>query len=261
MYFGNNRKQLFIINIIAVLLVFILFISKFSVAQNGKNITIFSTIVLFLYLVVQFLNVKKSIDITDNDLFEKVLNEKVRTATEKIELQYKEKEAKKTEEEQETKATTEQIEKIVPKGAFKKPENYASKLLENIANTTEALQGIFYMAEKQSEIFKPLAGFAVDYQENSAEFKLGEDLNGQAAKNQQILKVEEIPESYFDIESGLGKTKVSSLYFIPIVNDGITIALIELGLYKEILPSQLELLKNVCEVAGKKINELINSSN
>ena len=259
MYFGNNRKQLFLLVVIGVLMVALVFISLYNISQKEGGLTAWPFIFLLLFLADQFLIMKRIIDLTDEEKVERHITDKVIIEATNLELKYKEELAQKEEEEKQAKASSEQIEKILPKGSYKKVDSFCQKLLDNMANSTDALQGIVYLYNKETENYTPEVTFAIDKENVLKEFKSGENLTGQAAKNKEIVEVDEIPESYTEIDSGLGKTKTTSILFVPIVYDDVTWALIELGYYKKISEETLSLLKNVSDGVAKKINDLINS--
>lgn len=259
MYFGNSRKQLFLLSAIGVLMVILVFISFINIGQKDTGLTIWSYIFLFLFLIDQLYIMKKIIDITDERKVENHVSNKVIIEATNLELKYKEEQTQKEEKEKQEKASSEQLENLLPKGAFKKVDNFCLKLIENIANSTEALQGIVYLNDKETGDFKPKATFAIDKEIVLKDFKLGEGLTGQAAENKDIIEIDEVPENYTAIESGLGKAKTTSLVFVPIVHKEETLALIELGYYKKINEDTLALLKNVSSGVAIKINDLINS--
>lgn len=259
MNFGNNRNQLFLINIVAVLLVLFTFSALYNIIQKQGNLSIFPFILLILYLGVQFFFLKKTVELTDSNALDKIIKERVEAETIKIELKYIEQEAKKTEQEKQKKASQEQIENLLPKGNFKKVDTYCNKLLENISNGTEAIQGIFYLLNKETDTYQPVSGFATELDTINNIFEKGDGLAGQVAESCDIIQVEDIPEEYSTIKSGLGEAKISSLYITPFYLDDNSLGVAELGYYKNLSADQLELLKKVGEVAGKKIYELINS--
>lgn len=49
------------------------------------------------------------------------------------------------------------------------------------------------------------------------QFNLGEGLVGQAALEKQIIELNDLPEDYLGIESGLGKTKAAHIIIVPLV--------------------------------------------
>jgi hypothetical protein len=85
------------------------------------------------------------------------------------------------------------------------------------------------------------------------EFKSGEGLTGQAARNQQLLVISQIPEDYMEVYSGLGKALPSYLAIVPLIHKGHTIALIECTGYKH-SPQEIENMFRI--LAREMMNKL-----
>jgi uncharacterized membrane protein len=132
------------------------------------------------------------------------------TIEEKINTQVNNVRAKLLEELNQNKETVEEVNsqedientvsKILPKGTIKSPDTYAKKLLANMADEFQIMCGVFYSYDNQKKVFSRLADYAMSNKESIADFKIGENLNGQAAENQEIMVVSEITEDYFTVE-------------------------------------------------------------
>ncbi|CAK0764707.1 Histidine kinase [Azospirillaceae bacterium] len=62
-------------------------------------------------------------------------------------------------------------------------------------------------------------------------FALGEGLVGQCAVLRRVLVVDDAPEDYFFVESGLGKAKPRSLVFLPALTRDRVLAVVEIGFF------------------------------
>lgn len=123
---------------------------------------------------------------------------------------------------------------------IKNINTFSEKLLSNISSHFEILHGICYVAEKKS--FVVSAKYALNDDIKIPEFKSGETLPGQAAKNKELMIISDIPEDYFNAESGLGKSKPKNLIFLPVLHENETIALLELSTFKYPGNTHLELI-------------------
>jgi hypothetical protein len=117
----------------------------------------------------------------------------------------------------------------------KTPENAALKdlgegLLKNLSRELEIMSGIFYLENKGS--FQAVSTYATLASQDPYEFKLGEGLTGQAARNQQLMVLSRLPEEYLEVYSGLGKSLPSYLAIVPLVHKGRTVAVIECSGYR-----------------------------
>jgi len=148
------------------------------------------------------------------------------------------------------------INKIIPKGNFKNSESLIAKLLKNLADEFQIVCGIYYSFNKQKKVFSMQTSYALQSDAKVADFKTGENLNGQSAENQDIIIVNDIPEDYFTVESGLGKSLPRHLCLVPIVSDKKTIAVLEFATFIEMPERANEILSAVASHVGEKINSL-----
>jgi len=127
---------------------------------------------------------------------------------------------------------------FIPKGALIHDEKYslpmfAEETLSQISKFYPIVEALFYMREKGSEEFLPIGDYAYFSEKKPSGFKLGETLPGQVAKNMKPMSISDIPENYIIVTSGLGKAKPRHLYFLPLIVNEKTIAVIEMASFKE----------------------------
>jgi transcriptional regulator with GAF, ATPase, and Fis domain len=106
------------------------------------------------------------------------------------------------------------------------------KSLEAICKQLDAGQGAAYAAKTEGEtrLVELYAGFALTVNEHSApRYMYGEGLIGQAAASGQILYLDEIPEGYIKIISGLGSASPRYLIIVPIKRDTQTLGVLEIA--------------------------------
>jgi CheY-like chemotaxis protein/HAMP domain-containing protein len=90
------------------------------------------------------------------------------------------------------------------------------------------------------------ASYAYQHRKSiSDSFKLGEGLIGQAAVEKRLLTVTDVPESYMQIQSGLGNTKVSQIVILPLVIGEQVLGVVEMGRLRPLEPNHFELLEIV----------------
>ncbi len=146
------------------------------------------------------------------------------------------------------------IKKILPKDNSKLDlEKYTEKLLSNIAKEFDVVQGLFFVKEKESDIFNIAGKYAYFGDEEPKSFNLSETLSGQVAKNKTALNLKEIPENYVTILSGLGSSSPNHLIIIPIIVEDKTIAIVELASFKEFKRNFSDLLEGISDQIGKAL--------
>ncbi len=148
------------------------------------------------------------------------------------------------------------INNIVPKGKFKTPESLVKKLFTNLAGEFQIVCGIYYTYNKQKKVFSMQSSYALQSDETVSDFKMGENLNGQAAENEDIMIISDVPEDYFTIESGLGKAKPRHLVIIPFAGDKKTSAVLEFATFIEMPANGVEILSRMTKLVAEKLNQL-----
>lgn len=79
------------------------------------------------------------------------------------------------------------------------------------------------------------------------QFALGEGLIGQAAQNQQVMTLHDLPDHYMTVLSGMGQMRPRYLVIAPFLYNRQVIGVIELGTLHEFSPAHLEFLKLTSE--------------
>lgn len=109
-----------------------------------------------------------------------------------------------------------------------------SIILKNFSKTYEIVSGIAYAYNKNNNLFVPCSTFAIDKEIEILPFKTGEGLCGQCATDKKISTITDIPTDYFEVSSGLGTNLPNIIYILPVIKDNQTIAMFEIGSFKEI---------------------------
>jgi CheY-like chemotaxis protein/signal transduction histidine kinase len=105
---------------------------------------------------------------------------------------------------------------------------------------------LFVFSEKDRIEF--IGGFAVNAEQaRSRSFKPGEGLIGQAVADRKVRIVEDVPENYLDIFSGLGKQKPGFLMIVPCIFNRIVEGVLELGSLKPFDKGTLEYIDLISE--------------
>ncbi|ASB49040.1 hypothetical protein [Alkalitalea saponilacus] len=119
--------------------------------------------------------------------------------------------------------------------AATKFSSYQEKILKQLFESGKKSPTLHNFLHLMAEIFQ--AGAIILYKQTKPEgqfiveetyalpddfkpspFSKGEGLNGQAVEDEKALEIDEIPESYFLINSGLGSAPGNILYLLPIID-------------------------------------------
>ncbi|WP_373232612.1 response regulator [Cohnella sp.] len=84
----------------------------------------------------------------------------------------------------------------------------------------------------------------------------GEGLLGQSFRDAKPIILNEVPEGYVRISSGLGETCPSSLIIQPILHENTVLGIVELASISEFNSENIELLERLCEKLGTIVNNI-----
>lgn len=148
-----------------------------------------------------------------------------------------------------------QVKRLIPstKDVNTKKE-FCDALLIKFANEFKIAKGVVYLRNKDQ--YDAMATYAHFTATMPVSFKSGDGLNGQAVKDKRIICIDDIPEGYVKVISGLGEGSPKLLYFLPLIHNSEVIGLIELASFKK-LNTDFEILsKLLTETIFKQLKEL-----
>ncbi|WP_316572384.1 response regulator [Neobacillus sp. YIM B06451] len=131
-------------------------------------------------------------------------------------------------------------------------EGLAEQLMANLAPAVGASLGAFYLMENQS--LKKVGSYADGGgTAGRTDIALREGLAGQCAVKKEAIYIEDIPEDYSVISTGLGEMKPKSLLIAPVLVKDETVAVIELASLKPFTPAERMLANKVFETLGMAV--------
>ncbi|KAA9004161.1 response regulator [Paenibacillus spiritus] len=130
--------------------------------------------------------------------------------------------------------------------------------LQNTALALEIQYGAVYIAEESRPLLVRKAVYAGGAEEAEelpvASAAFGEGLLGQAAADQRMLVLENLPDDYLTVRSGLGRTAPRQDIIAPIVFEGYTVGVVELASITKWSAHQFQLLGQFLEVFAVAVN-------
>lgn len=116
--------------------------------------------------------------------------------------------------------------------------------------------GAVYIKDEDS-IYRLQGSFAFDAANASAKMiRPGEGLVGQAFLEGQMILVNDVPEDYLKIKSGLGEGPPKHLVYVPCKLTNEVLGVIELGSFREFTDVQLEFLREISESTAIAISSV-----
>ena len=149
-----------------------------------------------------------------------------------------------TEEGQETVFDLSFINQIVS-GKDESEEKYR-KALTALCSQLEASQGAIYMiqGEKNKRLLELYTSYAMSLAESTKPtFEFGEGLVGQAAQSEKTLIIDDIPDNYIKIISGLGSASPTHLAVVPFKLDGKLHGVAELSSFQKFSEQDIKMVE------------------
>jgi HAMP domain-containing protein/signal transduction histidine kinase/CheY-like chemotaxis protein len=134
----------------------------------------------------------------------------------------------------------------------------AQLLLSELTPLVGAQHGTFYIAEQSEDtLLKLLAGYAIDdHGDIPRQFKTGQGLIGQCAKERARILVTNVPGEYVRINSSLGNAVPVSIVVLPVLFEGDVKAAIELASFGQFSEVHLAFLDQLTQSIGIVLNTI-----
>ena len=128
------------------------------------------------------------------------------------------------------------------------------KILSLLCDQIKAGQAILYKRELNETLLRPVSSFAyVKDRSEDLSFDIGDGLPGLAAKEGKMMILDNIPEGYFNIVSGLGHASPEALMILPLKNDNAVVGILEAALFHKPGEKDEEYFKKLSEELGKML--------
>lgn len=139
-------------------------------------------------------------------------------------------------------------------------EKLSFEIISKLCKYIDAVQGGFYLMEDDDKTdihFKLTAHFAYNRQKyNEKRIEWGEGLIGRAAFEQKTLLIDEIPQDYVEITSGLGEANPEVMLIVPLTFNGSVHGVIELAGFTKFEDYKIEFVEKIAENIGSTISNV-----
>ncbi|MFJ3334697.1 HAMP domain-containing protein, partial [Streptomyces sp. NPDC086766] len=136
----------------------------------------------------------------------------------------------------------------------------AELIMEELTPLVSAQYSAFYLAEdgaRGPELRLVGAYGRPDDDERPTRFSFGRSLVGQAARSRRTILVDELPQGYVSISSGLGQTVPAALVLLPILFEDQVLGVIELASVTPFTPIHRDFLEQLREAIGVNVNTIV----
>ena len=137
----------------------------------------------------------------------------------------------------------------------------SSLILSELAPLVSAQHGVFYTLTSDEAGGEPVlryrAGYGYTERKHLAnEFRLGEGLVGQCAREKQRILLTDVPGDYVTINSGLGASSPLNIIVLPILFEGSVRAVVELASFSRFSATHQAFLDQLTETIGLVLNTI-----
>ncbi|PZH15584.1 hybrid sensor histidine kinase/response regulator [Streptomyces sp. NTH33] len=136
----------------------------------------------------------------------------------------------------------------------------AELIMEELTPLVSAQYGAFYLAEegeRGAELRLVGSYGRPDDDTRPTRFSIGRSLVGQAARSRRTITVDELPQGYVTISSGLGEAVPAALVLLPILFEDQVLGVIELAAVTPFKPVHRDFLEQLREAIGVNVNTIL----
>jgi len=126
-------------------------------------------------------------------------------------------------------------------------------LLEGLCKELEASVGAAFITIKieDKRYIEFVAGYAYHLPDSQLlRFEFGEGLSGQVAKSGKAVCINDVPQGYIIVMSGLGKASPKYMMVLPVISGESVLGVIEIASFTPLGNSELDFAKQVVEAIG-----------
>jgi CheY-like chemotaxis protein/putative methionine-R-sulfoxide reductase with GAF domain len=135
-------------------------------------------------------------------------------------------------------------------------QQLADNMLKTLATLFDSLVGAVYLCEEDELVMR--ASYAYSHRKGDrSRIKIGESLVGQAALEQNVFVVRDLPQDYAPIASGLGESIPKEVLLVPLSFNGHLLAVLELMTFKTFADSDIEFIERTAEGMAIAVNSSI----
>lgn len=134
-------------------------------------------------------------------------------------------------------------------------ESLGRSVLEFVARYLDVAVAALYVREDSGDLRRVAAyGFSADDEAKGHTFYSAEGMVGQAALANRVMQLDDLPDNYLKIVSGLGRGAPRHVLLVPVHNDGQVNGVVELGFLRALSPRDLEFVNMIANNIGNSIH-------
>eukprot|EP01034_Spumella_vulgaris_P028465 gene28465-35320_t len=130
----------------------------------------------------------------------------------------------------------------------------SSALLQFLSHYMGVAAGALYVREQDGSLRRAASyGYGREDEQYGAVLAPGHGLPWQALQQRRLIQLDQLPDDYLKISSGMGAAPPRHLLLAPVDSDGLVNGVLELGFLEPVQPRQLDFIKLVSSNIGTAI--------
>ena len=131
------------------------------------------------------------------------------------------------------------------------------QLISNLVKYLHANQGGMFFFDEDSQNLNLLSCYAYDRKKFlQKNIEIGEGMVGQCFQEGQTIYMNDVPEDYIYITSGLGTANPRAILIVPMVYNDRVEGVIELASFEDFVPYQVAFVEKLGEMLGSSVNAI-----
>jgi len=129
------------------------------------------------------------------------------------------------------------------------------EFIRGLTTYVEAQQGCIYLmkSDQDEQVLVLTAHYNLNLDRAGIQFAAGEGYVGTCFLEKKIIEVNNLPESYAVLHSGLGSQPLTCLFFAPLIADDRCIGVVELGSFRKLKGYRVTFIEKVLETFSSNI--------
>jgi signal transduction histidine kinase/HAMP domain-containing protein len=136
----------------------------------------------------------------------------------------------------------------------------AELIMDELIPLIGGQHGTFFLADSGGgeTRLRLIAGYGLRAEKDApSQLQLGQSLIGQVARTRKPIVLDEVPEGYVRISSGLGEAPPANLIIMPIAFEGQVLGVIEAGSFARFTQVHRDFLEQLMETIGVSVNTIV----
>lgn len=137
-------------------------------------------------------------------------------------------------------------------GDFTDWKSFGAALLNAVSKQIEIVVGLVYYLDEKDNKYKSISEYAYYSDTPPIEFAEGDGITGQVVKDKKAMFINDLPDGYVKVISGLGTHKPDYLAIIPLLDQEDVVGILEIATFKPLEKGLSRRINEISKFIGNK---------